>query len=155
MTVIGRPWNGKSRKVRNVGGVSFGFRWNAEESAASTKFSKDGPAAAGALGTDPRLFLGTSTLVGFVPPQAQEGDTICHFWGCDVTIVLRRQGDQDYYQIVGIAHVSMVGRLANPINIINLDLSGWKNYQEAAENHNFRHMMRLKLDIETLQKLTC
>lgn len=148
-------WKKSDEKVRNVGRVSFGFRWNAEESTASAKSSKDGPVAASALGTDPRLFLGTNTLVGFVPPQAQEGDTICHFWGCDVTIVLRRQGDQDYYQIVGSAHVSMVGRPANPINIINLDLSGWKNYQEAAENHDFCHMMRLKLDIETLQKLTC
>jgi hypothetical protein len=125
-------WEKLDEKVCNVNSkVSFGFRWNAEESAEFKRLSKDEPVGACVLPGDPQLFLGTETVVGFAPSQAQVGDMICQFWGCDVTIVLRPQGEKDCYQIVGSAYVSIEGRVAAPIDIINLDLERWADYSRS------------------------
>jgi hypothetical protein len=147
----GEEWVPK--KIRNIDAANcFGFKWDAEDSA---KSAKKEPVTENTLGADPRFFICTAVSVGFAPPQAKVGDLICQFWDCDVTVVLRQQCDQDYYRIVGRAHVWMKGGPVAPIEAINLDLKSWNHYNEAAGDADFRQMMRLRLDIATLQKLTC
>ena len=140
------------KKIRNVTATNcFGFKWDAESSA---KTAKKVPVTENTLDTDPRLFLCTAISVGFAPPQAEVGDLICQFWGCDVSVVLRKQWDQDYYRIVGRAHVWTNWGLTDPMDVINLNVNEWEHYEEASEDANFRKMIRLRLDIATLQKLT-
>ena len=147
----GEEWVPK--KVRNIDATNcFGFKWDAADSA---KSAKKEPVTETTLGADPRFFICTAISVGFAPPQAKVGDLICQFWDCDVAVVLRQQCDQDYYRIVGRAHVWVENDPAVPINAINLDLKRWNHYNEAAGDADFRQMMRLRLDIATLQKLTC
>jgi hypothetical protein len=39
----------------------------------------------------PRLFLGSSVILGLIPPNAREGDIICQFWNSNACAVLRRR----------------------------------------------------------------
>jgi hypothetical protein len=133
--------------------TSFGFRWNADESA---KLTRKKPVIQQKPGGEPRRFLATEVLIGFVPPQAQVGDLIIQFWGCNIAVVVRQQGGNDYFQIVGRADVSTEkDRAHDRKESINLDLTRWNKYEDAAQRRDFHQMMNLRLDIETLQKLTC
>jgi hypothetical protein len=139
-------------KIRNIATTTtFGFRWDAEESA---KWTTNQLVVEKASGTEPRRFLGSKSMVGFASSHAQVGDLICQFWGCDITVVLRQQGDRDCFWIVGTADVS-VERDRDWMDLINMDLTKWKSYDEAAKSEKFQRMINLNLDIETLQQLTC
>jgi hypothetical protein len=43
---------------------------------------------------EPRRFLGSNTCMGLVPPEAEVGDFVCRFWGCDVAVILRLYGQR-------------------------------------------------------------
>lgn len=53
-----------------------------------------------------RMFLGTQSLIGLAPPQAQQGDLICMFWETDATALLRKEDNAEVYRIVGKLDVS-------------------------------------------------
>jgi hypothetical protein len=62
-----------------------------------------------------RTFLGKKInshkddkLGGLIPPQAQEGDSICILYGCSVPVVLRKSlgaNGSHYWELVGEAYV--------------------------------------------------
>jgi hypothetical protein len=67
------------------------------------------------LGQHPLIFLATNYLMGLAPPQAQEGDVLCAFWGCNVVALLRRDDNvsagmlrlnDKVYRIIGRADLS-------------------------------------------------
>jgi hypothetical protein len=39
-----------------------------------------------------RLFLSSNGNFGLVPPEVQEGDLVCQFLGCEIAVVLRKEG---------------------------------------------------------------
>jgi hypothetical protein len=96
------------------------------------------------LGSTPRRFLGSNRTMGLVPREAQEGDLICRFWGCDVAAVLRWVGYKNLFHIVGRAHVA----------------TGWQEAESQSFTINIRDelegggVMDISLDIKTLQELT-
>jgi hypothetical protein len=55
--------------------------------------------------TQPRRFLGTKGLMGFLPPGAKEGDQICSFWEACFGVVIRKVSE-DRWMIVGRATMS-------------------------------------------------
>ena len=54
----------------------------------------------------PWRFLGSNRTMGLVPPEAQERDLVCRFWGCDVAAVLRWDPDKEFFHIIGRVHVA-------------------------------------------------
>ena len=48
---------------------------------------------------EPRRFLGSNLCMGLVPPQAQVGDLICRFYGCNVAAVLRPTSQNTFHII--------------------------------------------------------
>jgi hypothetical protein len=49
----------------------------------------------------PKWMIGTRGQIGLVPGTAKEGDTICHFRGSDVAVVVRPFGSGWYHAVVG------------------------------------------------------
>lgn len=98
------------------------------------------------LKSTPRRFLGTNRTMGLVPPEAQEEDLICRFWGCDVAAVLRWDPYRGLFHIVGRAHVA----------------TQWQETEGQPFSINMRDgchfegagVVDISLDIKTLQELT-
>ena len=49
----------------------------------------------------PKWMIGSRGQVGLVPGSAKEGDTICHFQGSDVAVIVRSSADGWFHSIVG------------------------------------------------------
>lgn len=103
----------------------------------------------------PRLFLGTEFLMGLVPPQAQEGDIICHFWECDTVALLRKEETTEVmkaencspspiYRVVGRVHLST--------GSLNRDLTPQYNPWVVPPKNAV--IMHIQMDVTTLHVLT-
>jgi hypothetical protein len=76
--------------------------------------------------SEPRLFLGTDSLIGLIPSAAKIGDFIIQFWNCNAAIVVRPinlgigavstvDGSNTSFMLVGRANVAeVIDRKANP-----------------------------------------
>ena len=113
--------------------------------------------------SEPRRFLGTRALIGVVPPEARVGDLVYTFFGCDVAVVLRKIVDKesDRFIIVGRADVSrdvgMDSATEREVEAaLRCDLRKWARDEgnKALNDLSFQNVINLKLDVETLQKLT-
>ncbi|CAG9973282.1 unnamed protein product [Clonostachys byssicola] len=118
--------------------------------------------------TQPRRFLGTKGLMGFLPPGAKEGDQICSFWEACFGVVIR-EVSEDRWMIVGRAtmskesltpavtesvyHDALHYGTENTSYSSLLSRTGdkfWAKQKELA----YEALVFFKLDIPTLQKLT-
>ncbi|KAH7134535.1 heterokaryon incompatibility protein-domain-containing protein [Dactylonectria estremocensis] len=137
---------------------SFGYRLGAGEE--DSQFGKDGTVTADA--PEARLFVGTKSLLGVAPPNARIGDLICTFLGSNVTLVLRKVAEtEDRYMFVGRAE-----RFREETDDSNGDSDveygmerdfgelTIEERQHAAEDASFQNFISLKIDLETLQKLS-
>jgi hypothetical protein len=93
--------------------------------------------------SSPRLFLGSNLLLGLAPPEAKEGDVICHFWETDVVALLRKEIESGIYRIVGRVHLS-TGYLRNLEPV----------YRDWVEPVKQADTIRIEMDVRTLYKLT-
>lgn len=103
---------------------------------------------------EPRRFLGSSFAFGFVPPAAREGDLICRFWDCDVAIVLRQQGTDNHFDIIGQADVADLPQdrvvfKGDGMTVVEHAISLFESYHAPKYDS-----MDLYLDLETLQRIT-
>ncbi|KAH7015828.1 heterokaryon incompatibility protein-domain-containing protein [Ilyonectria destructans] len=138
---------------------SFGYRLNARKEA--PKFDEDDTGTTGE--TDGRLFLGTKAVLGVAPPKTRVGDLICTFLGCDITLVLRKvlRENEDCFMLVGRASRY---REENKDSDTETDAEDYVGYdlneltldprEDGAGGFSFQSPMNLKIDLETLQKLT-
>jgi hypothetical protein len=93
--------------------------------------------------SSPRLFLGSNLLLGLAPPEAKEGDVICHFWETDVVALLRKEIESGVYRIVGRVHLS-TGYLRNLEPV----------YRDWIEPVKRADTIRIEMDVRALYKLT-
>ena len=93
--------------------------------------------------SNPRLFLGSNLLLGLAPPEAKEGDVICHFWKTDVVALLRKEIESGVYRIVGRIHLS-TGYLRNLEPV----------YRDWVKPVKLADTIRIEMDVRTLYKLT-
>lgn len=119
-------------------------------------------------GTQPRRFLGTKGLMGFLPPGAKEGDQICSFWEACFAVVIRKVSE-DRWMIVGRAtmskesltpavresvyHDALNYGTENTSYSSLLSRTGDKFWAEQ-KDLAYEALIFFKLDIPTLQKLT-
>lgn len=144
--------------------ASYGYRWNADDKLLTVNENElTHPDV-----SEPRRFLGTRSLIGFVPPETRLGDFICTFFLSDVAVVLRQVRDKggDRFMIVGRADVSRETYRENSVNrdwplpyaerVFKCNPHAWSKEQRdnAWNDESFRNMVNLKLDLETLQKLS-
>lgn len=160
----------KLSTIRNIDSTtSFGFRYSAEDDDTLPEETKpedteteQNPSAPEEQ--EPRRFLATNSRIGFAPSSARVGDLVYNFWDCDVAVVLRKLGDDEFsdrWQIVGKADLSSseLKEEGNAQKIVTEALNcapaefSW--LEEALRDPYFVQMMNLKMDIEVLQKLTC
>lgn len=118
-----------------------------------------------AEGAEPKIFLATQGLMGFVPPQARPGDMIYSFWECTVGFVVRKVAD-DRCMIVGRADLSretLPGILDKDYFTDSLNYGTekesypWRkgtDYYRDSRQEAFENMLKFKLDVSTLQQLT-
>ena len=139
--------------------ASYGYRWNSDDEFLTINnndlYVPDI--------SEPRRFLGTRALIGVVPPEAMIGDLVYTFFGCDIAVVLRKIVDKasDRFMIVGRADISREVRVDSATEreieaAIQCDLSNWAKDErdKALSDLSFQNMINLRLDVETLQKLT-
>lgn len=140
---------------------SYGFR-NGHDDIPITR--NDG--ALSSTATGPRRFLGTDGLMGFLPPGSKEGDSIYSFWQSLVGIVVRQVGD-DRWMIVGRTTLSkesitpMVEK-SYYYDAINYGTENPEYHMrqgtglgQKMQKEAFERKLDFRLDIPTLQRLTC
>ncbi|KAF7553046.1 hypothetical protein G7Z17_g3902 [Cylindrodendrum hubeiense] len=115
--------------------------------------------------SEPRQFLATNGLMGFVPPQAKAGDLIYSFWECTVGFVVRKVA-HDRWVIVARADLSRetlpgildMDYFTNALNYVAEDEVSSRrkgpDYYQKARREAFENVLNFKLDINTLQQLT-
>jgi hypothetical protein len=86
-----------------------------------------------------------SYITGLVPPEAEIGDLICHFWNCEVVALLRQEIESEVYRIVGRVHLS-TGNLDQRLVPI---YEKWKISVKGAKS------LLVQMDIGSLHILTC
>jgi hypothetical protein len=147
----------KIRKIHTR--ASYGYRWNSDDTLLTIN-ENDLPVPDV---SEPRRFLGTKALIGFVPPEAMVGDFVCTFFGCDVAVVVRQVPDKgaDRFMIVGRADVYKKIRFEEwaekeAERAFKCNPHAWSKDERdnAWNNASFQGMVNLKLDVETLQKLS-
>jgi len=154
-------WNQRYLKsIRKINTVtSYGYQQNADN-----EFLTTGDHGHTCEASEPRRFLGTQTLIGFVPPEARVGDLVYSFWECNLGVVLRKVGE-DRWMIVGKADISTEKSIdtiqkRTYSDAMNYNLEKSKSSERETEwsrkrwEEGFKNMINLKLDIEVLQKLT-
>lgn len=145
------------RKVDTM--TSYGYQQSADD-----EFLITDDHARTCESSEPRRFLGTQSLIGFVPPEARLGDLVCSFWECNVGVVVRKVGE-DRWMIVGRADLSTeksmgIIREQTYSEAMNYNLEESKSVERETEwsrkrrEEAFKNMINLRLDIEVLQKLT-
>ena len=139
--------------------ASYGYRWSSDDEFLTINENDLHVPDV----SEPRRFLGTRALIGVVPPEATVGDLVYTFFGCDVAVVLRKIVDKesDRFIIVGRADVSRHVRMDSATEreveaAIQCDLKKWARDErdKALNDLSFQNMINLRLDVETLQKLT-
>lgn len=157
----------KLAKIRDIRSeTSFGFQYAAgEDDILSDETEAIPQAAAKEQLPEPRLFIATNSRIGFAPPGARVGDRICNFFDCDIAVVVRKLGDAwtDRFRIIGKADLSCLGfneeheenEQKIDTDALNCSVSEFSWIEEALTDPVYNQMMNLKMDIETLQKLTC
>lgn len=153
------------KTIRAVhGNTSYGYRLHGDDEFINV----DQDALSKPDGSEPRRFLATNVLLGFVPPEARLGDLICRFWDSDVAVVVRRIGGEltDRWRIVGKADISTTVRRGEDNDDqrsmrYSIDdfyqLNGeteMDRLRVALTRDAFKNMINFRLDTETLQKLT-
>jgi hypothetical protein len=91
---------------------------------------------------DTRLFLSSNGNFGLVTPEVQEGDLVCQFLGCEIAVVLRKEGTR--FVLVAKALVLRY----ESYQITRLPMSS--KFGEDKESSS----VELNMDIETLRRLT-
>ncbi|KAH7165212.1 hypothetical protein EDB81DRAFT_852151 [Dactylonectria macrodidyma] len=137
---------------------SFGYRLGAGEEAPS--FTKEDTENTDL--PEARLFLGTKSLRGVAPRNARVGDLICTFLGSNVALVLRKIAEtEDRYMFVGRAE-----RFREETEDSDGDSDGkdgiehdfseltLEERQPAPGDTSFQNFINLKIDLETLHKLS-
>ncbi|KAH7015829.1 heterokaryon incompatibility protein-domain-containing protein [Ilyonectria destructans] len=149
------------RAIRMVDSpTSYGYRNSANDEVINRPDSSQV-----AEGSEPKLFLATQGLMGFVPPQARPGDLIYSFWECTVGFVVRNVAD-DRWMIVGRADLSretLPGILDKDYFTDSLNHGtekesyAWRkgtDYYRECRQQALENMLDFKLDLSTLQQLT-
>jgi hypothetical protein len=98
----------------------------------------------------PRICLGTTFLMGLVPPEAEAGDVIVRFWNCNAAIVMRRIAAQSRsFVLVGRADVAQT--ISNPPNA-----SLWAPNPplRSEKSRTLAGAVSVRLSLRTLQKIT-
>ncbi|KAI9164094.1 HET-domain-containing protein [Paramyrothecium foliicola] len=149
------------RAIQDIDTVtSYGFRKSADDESIIREAPADSIAT-----SQPRRFLGTNGLMGFLPPRAKVGDRIFSFWNTYIGFIVR-QVAEDRWMIVGRTTLAKEGmeKIVNSSYMRALHYGteradyivykrtgefGQKSEKQAAEA-----MMMFKLDMETLQMLT-
>lgn len=149
------------RSIRRVDtAASYGYQRRVDDESIDV-----GEPPQGCVEGEPRRFIGTQGLVGFAPPGAREGDLVYSFWECNVGVVVRKAAE-DRWMIVGRADLSMesLEEIANiryypeALNFGTESMSFARSNTEFAQKMRaeaFENMMEFRLDIRTLQMLTC
>ncbi|RDL42302.1 uncharacterized protein BP5553_02281 [Venustampulla echinocandica] len=158
------------KRIQNVHSTSsFGFRFSAgDEDTLPDGIGELSLEEAGKSGEgvgeeeeEPRRFLATNSRIGFAPPGARVGDSVCQFWGTDVAVIIRRIGHEknDRWEIVGKADLSQKGlrdKSSQKISEygLNFDTTKFEEIEEAMQEWGFNDTMNLKMDLDVLQRLS-
>jgi hypothetical protein len=98
----------------------------------------------------PRICLGTTFLMGLVPPEARVGDLVVRFWNCNAAIVMRRiAAHPRCFVLVGRADVAQA--VSSPSNALL-----WAPNQPlgSEEPKVAAGVVSVRLNLKTLQKVT-
>ncbi|KAF7553049.1 hypothetical protein G7Z17_g3901 [Cylindrodendrum hubeiense] len=157
-TMLG--WDKKHlKKIKNLdSSSSFGYQFDVGDEA--LEFDEDDIGTPEA--SEARLYVGTKAMLGVAPPNTRVGDLVCTFLGCNINLVLRKVSkSEDRFVLVGRAEryreenedLAMETEEENTIayDLSRLTLDEWET---AAEDPSFQNPINLKIDLETLQKLT-
>lgn len=81
------------------------------------------------LGCGMRLATTKAGRIGMLHPQAKRGDVICTLLGCNIPIILRKDGLKGPYNIVGEAYLHPIKKYLPGYLAENLELSGVIDFQ--------------------------
>ncbi|KAH7134534.1 heterokaryon incompatibility protein-domain-containing protein [Dactylonectria estremocensis] len=138
---------------------SYGYRVSADDQSIDHQETDQSSES-----SEPRLFLATKGVMGFLPPQARAGDMIYSFWECTVGFIVRKVAE-DRWMIVGRAELSAESLhrvVSEPFfhDALNYRASGEqsskgkKSSVRGPQRKALENMLDFKLDLYALQQLT-